>query len=671
MKPFFRLNSSQASNVSSCASEETRQVPLKYRLSKVNEALEILNITEIPENKSEDQEYVNKKIDEIGENIRTKLKMEKPEVSVGDKVLQQFTDQFKHMSKTDQYRVMTSMPKDSSHKVLQDSFGVTEHTAKRAQEIQKEKGLLSSPNPKPGNRLSEEILEKVTNFYEEDTISRQMAGKNDFVSVSVNGEKTKVQKRRILTTVYEAYVKFQEENPNIKIGFSKFAESRPKHVVLPGASGTHNVCVCVHHQNPILMIEHSQIKSKPEFKELLGSEEDNCYCAEIKYQHLLSQLMCNPPNISCWLGECSECEDSSKLSSSLEESFKKLEIEEITYKQWESIDRTDLVTHTDTVPDFLEKLIEKLQTLKLHQFIHSQQTSYYYSTKENLSPGEALVVGDFSENYSFVYQDAVQGVHWSNTSCTLHPWVCYYPGQDGTLKTHTSLIISDCLSHNTVAVYSFQQNIIEQLKVKLNEEGLELKKIKYHTDGCAEQYKNLKNFRNLAEHQKDFGVKADWSFSATGHGKGPWDGLAGSAKREAALESLRRPSIDQIQTPSDFYKFVKEKFKKVQVEFISEEKIQQVEKDILTERFKTAKTIKGTRGFHSFETIEGNQSELYVRQFSLSPDMKKVSVTVSQGGRGRGAGRGVVRGSVTRGRGQGGRGQRGRGQGGLSCPRTK
>ena len=111
MKPFFRLNSSQASNVSSCASEETRQAPLKYRLSKINEALEILNITEIPENKSEDQEYVKKKIDEIGENIRTKLKMEKSEVSVEDKVLQQFTDQFKHLSKTDQYRVMTSMPK--------------------------------------------------------------------------------------------------------------------------------------------------------------------------------------------------------------------------------------------------------------------------------------------------------------------------------------------------------------------------------------------------------------------------------------------------------------------------------------------------------------------------------------------------------------------------------
>ena len=121
-------------------------------------------------------------------------------------------------------------------------------------------------------------------------------------------------------------------------------------------------------------------------------------------------------------------------------------------------------------------------------------------------------------------------------------------------------MISDCLSHNTVAVYTFQQNIIQQLKEKLHEEGTELKKVKYHTDGCAEQYKNLKNFKNLAEHKNDFDVEADWSFSATGHGKGPWDGLAGSAKREAALESLRRSSMNPIQTPYDFFEFVKNKF---------------------------------------------------------------------------------------------------------------
>ena len=155
---------------------------------------------------------------------------------MGEKILQQFTSQFDKMSKTDQYRVLTSMPEDSSVKTIQQTFGVTEHTAKRAQALQQEMGLLSTPNPKPGKRLSVESTEKAIKFYEDDTVSRQMAGKKDCVSVLVDGEKKNVQKRRILTTVKEAHVRFKEENPDVKIGLSKFAEARPKHVVLPGAS---------------------------------------------------------------------------------------------------------------------------------------------------------------------------------------------------------------------------------------------------------------------------------------------------------------------------------------------------------------------------------------------------------------------------------------------------
>ena len=182
-----------------------------YKLSKVNKALEALNITEIPESKCQNEEYVNQKILEIGVNIRTKLEIEDPEVSLGDAVLQQLSSQFEKMNKADQYRVLTSMPKDSSIKVLQQTFGVSEHMAKGSQAIQEEKGLFSSPNPKPGPRLTKECLEKTANFYEDDKISRQMAGKKDCVSVLVEGEKKKVQKRQILTTLYEAFLQFKDE----------------------------------------------------------------------------------------------------------------------------------------------------------------------------------------------------------------------------------------------------------------------------------------------------------------------------------------------------------------------------------------------------------------------------------------------------------------------------
>ena len=126
------------------------------------------------------------------------------------------------------------MPKNSSINTIQQTFGVTQHTAKRAKALQEDQGILSTPNPKPGKRLSPESTDKAVKLYEDDTVSRQMAGKKDCVSVLVDGEKKNIQKRRILTTLKEAHVQFKEKNPDVKIGFSKFAEARPKHVVLPG-----------------------------------------------------------------------------------------------------------------------------------------------------------------------------------------------------------------------------------------------------------------------------------------------------------------------------------------------------------------------------------------------------------------------------------------------------
>ena len=176
-------------------------------------------------------------------------------------------------------------------------------------------------------------------------------------------------------------------------------------------------------------------------------------------------------------------------------------------------------------------LTDKLEVLKLHQFINKQQTKYFYSGKENLPVGKSLVVGDFSENYSFVYQDAVQGVHWSNTSCTLHPWMCYYQGQDvllpgtGKIKTYSLLFISDSLTQETVALYAFQKRFMMLLKDKLSQDEIILTDVQYFSDGCSKQYKNKKNFLNLTYHDVDFGVPAKWAFSATSHGKGSWDGV--------------------------------------------------------------------------------------------------------------------------------------------------
>lgn len=49
-----------------------------------------------------------------------------------------------------------------------------------------------------------------------------------------------------------------------------------------------------------------------------------------------------------------------------------------------------------------------------------------------------------------------------------------------------------------------------------------------------------KNFLNLAQHKKDFGIDAEWHFFATSHSKGACDGLEGTVKRQARIKCLQR-----------------------------------------------------------------------------------------------------------------------------------
>ena len=60
----------------------------------------------------------------------------------------------------------------------------------------------------------------------------------------------------------------------------------------------------------------------------------------------------------------------------------------------------------NTSNDFVEAFCDKLEMLIPHSFITAQQAYFYNECKSSLKPGELLVVADFSENYSFVLQDA-------------------------------------------------------------------------------------------------------------------------------------------------------------------------------------------------------------------------------------------------------------------------
>ena len=420
-----------------------------------------------------------------------------------------------------------------------------------------------------------------------------------------------MQKRLVLCNLKELHQQFKDEYPNEGIGFSKFAELRPKHCVLAGASGTHSVCVCTIHQNVKLMHLGAKLHE-------LASSDDTPLAT---YHHCLARLICNPPLPECYLGACSMCPGVEALKEYLVTVLDENMIDTVTYKQWTAVDRSTLVTVSEPSDEFVESFGEKLEALLSHSFIASQQSTFYNECKSSLKPGELVVSADFAENYAFVLQDAAQGFHWNNAQATIHPFVAYFRESDSI--SHLSfVIISDIMQHDTVAVYLYQMKLITFLKNSL---GCLPKKIFYFSDGAASQYKNRKNFVNLCHHQADFGFPAEWHFSATSHGKGACDGLGGTVKRLAARTSLQRPYENQIMTPFQLFQWASESIPSVTFNYCSTEEYEN-EKSHLEKRFQNSKTIPGTRSLHSF--VPTSKDTLLTRRYSLSKVSKEERVTL-------------------------------------------
>ena len=101
------------------------------------------------------------------------------------------------------------------------------------------------------------------------------------------------------------------------------------------------------------------------------------------------------------------------------------------------------------------------------------------------------------------------------------------------------------LCHNNPNVFSMTQllSISSRRLHYLKSIGLFAPKIYHFSNGAASQYKNQKNFINLCHHKDDFGILAEWHFSATSHGKGACDRVGGTVKRLAASVVFRGQQI--------------------------------------------------------------------------------------------------------------------------------
>ena len=271
--------------------------------------------------------------------------------------------------------------------------------------------------------------------------------------------------------------------------------------------------------------------------------------------------------------------------------------DEVTYQLWDSTDRTSMSTMVSTLGEFIDLLVKKIDALTSHSFTAKSQAAYLKERKTQLTSESAIIIMDFAENYEYVIQDEVQSYHWSKERCTLHPVSLYT--KNGEILEHKSFcIMSDDLQHDTCFVYEVLKLITEYCRSNLPD----IVEIQYFSDGCAGQYKNYKNFINLCLHKVELGLDATWNFFATSHGKGPCDGIGGSVKRLARLESLRRVAGKYLNTFDKLYEFCASDINNVAFMKITAAHME-MRRPAISARWQGGSTVPGTQSFHQFHPL--------------------------------------------------------------------
>lgn len=234
-------------------------------LDFLNKSLELVGESPIKKKRLERQSYAKRKFQKvktcIQENFLSNSNDFQKESDDQSEIVKQLKEKFSQTKKrSEKIMILTLLPASWSQKKIQNEFGATDYMVRTVKKLVNEKGILSTPNPKPGKTLDEKTFKAVIDFYNNDEVSRVMPGKKDSVSVkSADGTRIHLQKRLVLANLKEIYQMFKEMHMTQKVGFSKFCSMRPQNCILAGKSGTHAVCVCTSHQNVKLMLNGSGI----------------------------------------------------------------------------------------------------------------------------------------------------------------------------------------------------------------------------------------------------------------------------------------------------------------------------------------------------------------------------------------------------------------------------
>ena len=71
----------------------------------------------------------------------------------GGEIIKQLKEKFSTVKRSEKIQILTVLPKSWSIRRVQEEFGVSDFMARKAKQLVREKGVMSTPNPIPGHSL--------------------------------------------------------------------------------------------------------------------------------------------------------------------------------------------------------------------------------------------------------------------------------------------------------------------------------------------------------------------------------------------------------------------------------------------------------------------------------------------------------------------------------------
>ncbi|CAC5406234.1 unnamed protein product [Mytilus coruscus] len=355
------------------------------------------------------------------------------------------------------------------------------------------------------------------------------------------------------------YDQYNNENPEKKISYAKFAQLRPKNV-LPMSKQKYMQCLCEYCVNVDFKIE--SLKS---------------FCSVHKIDNIatdrydLSRLTLCPKEGNhykkdCIDRNCGNC-GLTKIDDAVTELIENFKDTQVGWKRWQQGHKESEVNGKQVVKTFMEmkrrtgtmeQLIDEMKSELLpfskHLFNAQWQSKQFEDLKAHIPEKWVLMCLDFAENYICRHQDEAQSAHWTYEQVTIHPLVTYYQCQEENCHqtVRESLVF---LSQDHKHDYHMVHHCIVKANTYLLEHLDEIRKQVQFSDGAPTQYKSKYNFVDMSFWKDDFDFEVEKHFFGSRHGKGPCDGESGVVKRSATVAVAARGCI--ISNAQDFYLYAK------------------------------------------------------------------------------------------------------------------